>query len=221
MKRVISTISVVALLMGGISVSAQAQMSDRALNKVQKQKDKADKNWYKKKTAEYEKDGWKISGSTKTLEVALLEHQLKLNKPGNIETVGQVSQCKSIGVCKAFALTQAQNNYAQKASGHVKGRIEAIMRADDNETAIEMNKFIAAYESMVKAEVGGVLTESFSVVKDNGTTKEYETYFIINEEQALAARKKALERSLLETKLAVKEAEEISKFVNEGFDLAE
>lgn len=221
MKKHVLKVAAVAAMMCAVSVSANAQMSDKAQSKVQKQKDKADKNWYKKKTAEYEKGGWKISGSTKTLEVALLEHQLKLNETGNVETVGQVSQCKSIGVCKGFALTQAQNNYAQKASGHVKGRIEAMMRADDNEAEIEMNKFIAAYESMVKAEIGGVLTESFSVVKDNGTTKEYETYFIINEEQALAARKKALERSLLETKLAVKEAEEISKFVNEGFELAE
>ncbi len=214
---VMAMLSIVTLT--GVSGSAYAQMSDKAVKKVQNKKDKADKNWYKTKMAEYEKGGWKITGTTKTLEVALLEHQLKLNEEGNIETSGQVSQCKSIGVCKSFALTQAQNNYAQKASSHIKGRIEAMMRADDNEAEIEMNKFIAAYENLVKAEIGGVLTESFSVVKDNGATKEYETYFIINEAQALSARKRALERSLLETKLAIKEAEEIAKFVNEGFEL--
>jgi len=93
------------------------------------------------------------------------------------------------------------------------------LRADANMPQIEIDKFIAAYENQVKAEVDGVLTESYSIIKEKGATNEYKTFFILNEEKAGLARKRALERSLLETKIAVREAEEISKFVNEGFSL--
>jgi hypothetical protein len=113
------------------------------------------------------------------------------------------------------------NRYATLASGNVKGRIESLLRADANMPQIEIDKFIAAYENQVKAEVGGVLTESYSIVRENSKTKmkEYKTFFILNEEKAGLARRRAMERSLLETQIAVKEADEISKFVNEGFSL--
>jgi hypothetical protein len=186
----------------------------------QKQKQKELDKEYKKKISEYNKGNWKLAGSSRTLEVALLKHYEKLGEDeNNKEFVGEVSQCQSINVCKQFALNNALNRYATLASGHVKGRIESMMRANALSTQEEMDKFIAAYENMVQAEVSGVLTESYSIVKENGNTKEYKTFFIMNEEKAGAARKRALEKSLLETKIAVKEAEEISKFVNEGFNL--
>lgn len=202
-----------------ISQHASAQMSKKAIQKIQKTKDKEDSKLYKKKMAEYKKEGWKLTGNSRTLEVALLEHYLKLNESDNKEFTGEVSQCKSINVCKQFALTNALSRYATLASGHVKGRIENLLRADANMSEVEMDKFIAAYENQIKAEVGGILTESYSIIKDNGATKEYKTFFILNEEKANVARKKAMERSLRETKITLKEAEEISKFVNEGFDL--
>lgn len=38
---------------------------------------------YKTKVKEYRSEGWKISGSAKTLEVALLEHYEKLKSDDN------------------------------------------------------------------------------------------------------------------------------------------
>jgi hypothetical protein len=195
--------------------SARAQMS----KKQEKQLSKEYGKQCKKVMNTYNKEGWKLSGSSRSLEVALLEHYQKTADPKNVEFVGEVSQCKSINVCKQFALTNAQNRYVLLASGHVKGRIESLLRADANMPEIEIDKFIAAYENQVKAEVGGALTESYSIVKDNGDTKEYKTFFILNEEKASQIRARALERSLKETKITIKEAEEISKFVNEGFNL--
>ena len=196
--------------------TAYAQLSKKQTKQLQKERDKE----YQKKIKEYKTEKWKLSGSSHTIEVTLLEHYAKLGESEhNKEFVGEVSQCKSINVCKQFALTNAQNRYALLASGNVKGRIESMLAADANMPQIEIDKFIAAYENQVKAEVGGVLTESYSIVKDNGTTKEYKTFFILNEEKAGAARARAMERSLRETKIAIKDAEEISKFVNEEFDL--
>ena len=189
--------------------------------KMEKAQQKALDQQYKKRMNIYKKEGWKLSGGSRTLEVALLEHyQKQAQSENNVEFTGQVSQCKSINICKNFALTNAQNRYASLASGNIRGRVTSMLRADANMPEIEIDKFIAAYENEVKAEVSGVLTESYSIVKENGDgTKSYETVFILNEEKAGMARKKAFERSLRETKIAIKEAEEISKFVNEGFSI--
>ncbi|MDR2065514.1 MAG: hypothetical protein LBP85_07405 [Prevotellaceae bacterium] len=218
MKKEILRIAVMALVAGLIfTVIPQSAFAQSKIEKkLQKEKEKE----YKKKIKEYKKEGWKLTGSSRTLEVALLEHYLKLaESEQNKEMAGEVSQCKSINVCKQFALNNAQNNYASKANGNIKGRVESLLRADANHPEIEIDKIIAAYENQVKAEVGGALTESYSLIKDNGATKEYKTFFILNEEKATLARQKAMERSLIETKLTIKEAEEISKFVNEGFNL--
>ena len=220
MKRNLLKTAVTALIvtLGLISFpqTILAQTSKKMEKTLNKQRDKE----YKTKIKEYKKEGWKLSGSSRTLEVALLEHYIKLaeNKQ-NKEISGEVSQCQSINICKNFALINAQNRYAALASGNIKGRTEALLRADANMPEVEMDKFISAYENLVKAEVSGVLTESYSIVKDNGKTKEYKTFFILNEEKASIARKRALERSLLETKITIIEAEEISRFVNEGFNL--
>jgi len=194
---------------------AYAQLSKAQEKKLQKERNKE----YQKKIKEYKKENWKLSGSSRTIEVALLEHYKKFADEQNKEFVGEVSQCKSINVCKQFALTNAQNRYASLASGNVKGRITSMLRADANMPEVEIDKFIAAYENEVKAEISGVLTESYSIIRDNGATKEYKTFFILNEEKANAARARALERSLRETKISIMEAQEISKFVNEGFNL--
>jgi len=192
-----------------------AQLSHKQEKKLSKEREKQ----YQKKIKEYKAEGWKLNGSSRTIEVALLEHYQKLSEKDNVEFVGEVSSCKSINVCKQFALTNAQNRYASLAGGNIKGRIESLLRADANMPQIEIDKFIAAYENMVKAEVGGVLTESYSIVKEKGDTKEFKTFFIMNEEKASIARMRAMERSLKETKITIDEAKEISKFVNEGFNL--
>ena len=211
----IVTMAVAFMLMAAPQESF-AQLSKKQQRQLQKERNKE----HKKKLKEYKVENWKLGGSSRTIEVALLEHYAKLAESDqNKEFVGEVSQCQSINVCKQFALTNALNRYSSLASGYVKGRVEAIMRADATTPQVEMDKFIAAYENQVKAEVGGVLTESYSIVRANGNTNEYKTFFILNEEKAMTARKRALERSLLETKIAIKEAEEISKFVNEAFNV--
>ena len=207
---------VFTFMLAVVPQNSYAQLSKKQSKQLQKERNKE----HKKKLKEYKAENWKLGASSRTIEVALLEHYAKLGESDqNVEFVGEVSQCQSINVCKQFALTNALNRYATLASGHVKGRIESIMRADATTPQVEMDKFIAAYENLVKGEVGGVLTESYSIVKNNGATNEYRTFFILNEEKAGAVRRRAMERSLIETKIAVREAEEIAKFVNEGFSL--
>ena len=210
--------ALVAVFIGAFAPqTSYAQISKKQEKTLQKEREKQ----YKKKIAEYKKEGWKLGAGSRTIEVALLEHYAKMAESDkNSEFIGEVSQCKSINVCKQFALTNAQNRYATLACGNVKGRIAALLKADVSLPETEADKFIASYENEVKAEVAGVLSESYSVVKENKDgTKAYQTIFILNEEKAGLARIRAMERSLRETKIAVDEASEISKFVKEGFSL--
>jgi len=197
--------------------TAFAQLSKNQEKTLQKEREKE----YKKKIKEYKKEGWKLDATSHSIEVMLLEHYKKLAQSDkNVEFSGEVSQCKSINICKQFALANAQNRYATLASSNIKGRVMALSEANADVPQIEMDKFIAAYENNVKAEAGDVLTESYSIVKENKDgTKSYRTIFILNEEKAGAARTRAMERSLKDTKIATKDAEEISKFVNEDFNL--
>jgi hypothetical protein len=213
------TVSVMAAVLF-LTVAPQeafAQLSKKQQKQLQKERNKE----YERKINEYKSEKWKLGASSRSIEVALLEHYEKLGAEDNVEFVGEVSQCQSINICKQSALNNAINRYAMLASGNVKGRIESLLRADANMPQVEIDKFVAAYENQVKAEVGSVLVESYSIVKEDTKrkTNQYKTFFILNEEKAMLARKRAMERSLLETQIAVKEAEEISRYVNEGFSL--
>ena len=54
--------------------------------------------------------------------------------------------------------------------------------------------------------------------RKNGDLNEYQVYFLVNEDKALQARKKAMQRALEETQLAQKYANEISNFINKDIE---
>ncbi|GHT13888.1 hypothetical protein AGMMS4956_10780 [Bacteroidia bacterium] len=187
-------------------------------SKTQEQQlEKAHQKEYKERKKRFEKEGWKLSGNVHTLDVALLEFYTKLNdkKSQNTQLVGQVSQCKSINVCRQAAINNAITSYASIAESAVKGKITSDLNADAIAPEAEFDKMYAAYVRNVKTEIKGQITESFAVVKDKGDgNKEFEIYFIINEEQAALARKRAMERALKETEMAQEYARKIEEFVN-------
>ncbi|MDR1347957.1 MAG: hypothetical protein LBJ63_05950 [Prevotellaceae bacterium] len=220
MKKEILKIAVMALISALMFIAVPETASAQFSKKQEKKLVKENEKMYKNKIKEYQKEGWKLAGGSRTLEVALLAHYKKLTDVKNKEFIGDVSQCKSINVCRQAALNNAQNRYASLASGNIKGRVESLFRADANMPETEIDKVIGAYEKSVQADISGSLVESYSIVKENGNgTKSFQTIFIINEEEAASARMRAMERSLKETKISIMEAEEISKFVNEGFNL--
>jgi len=177
----------------------------------------------KAKLKEYKKEGWKISGGSRTLEVALLEHYAKLTKSENKELIGAVQQCQSINVCKQWAQSNAANSYATLAGSKVAGNLGSLLKGKFNKPQEEIDLFVAAYKNRVKAEVSGAMTESYSIVKDNGKKgKEYQTIFIVNENEAREARKRAMEGSVSsEIKTAEGELREIFEMADEDFDLEE
>lgn len=184
--------------------------------------EKALRKEYKQKLNEFKKQGWQIDASSRTFEVALLQHYENLKDGQCQELIGEVSNCRSTNVCRQAAYNNALTTYASLASSYIKGRAtsDVNLNASEEKETNEFDKFYAAYERLINAEIkAGVLTESFSIKKKNGKTNEYRIFFIVDEEKASLARRRAMERAAEETQLAQKYAKEISNFVNEGFKL--
>lgn len=182
--------------------------------------EKARKKEYKTKIKEYKKENWKLFGSSRSIDVALLTHYDKLNNMGEDghEVVGVASKFKSKNIGRQMAINNACLTYAQEAGGHVKGRVVSDMAGDGVEADKEFDNFYAAYERMVEKEIKGEMKESYSIIRDNGDgTFEMQTYFIISEKAASQARIRALESAAKESAAAQKYAQKASEFVREGF----
>jgi hypothetical protein len=217
MKNFYWTIALVAVMVGAAATPAYAGLfSKTPAEQLQKAREKQ----FKEKKKEYQRDGWKLTGTSKTIDVALLEFYEKLNNGENQELVGEVSACKSVNVCKQAALNNAIVAYANLAGSFVRGRVTSDANLNQTDGSGEFDHFYAAYERLVQAEIkGGVLKEGYSIVKDNGDTKEFKTFFIVNEEAASQARLRALDMAAKETQMAQENANKIADFVREGFNV--
>jgi hypothetical protein len=212
---VMAMVAVCILMAAPQNTFAQSKKLDKQL---QKEKDKE----FKEKIKEYDKGGWKLVGGSHTLKVDLLKHYKKLENEQNQEFVGEATNCTSLNACRTATVTNAQNRYATLASAYIRGDVEAIVAHNDNMPEIEISKMIAKYANLLEANLSNLFEESYSMVKNNNDgTKQFQvqTIFIINEEKAGLARKRAMERSLQETKITIEEAEEISKSVLKRFKI--
>lgn len=207
MKKIIMMIMAVCLL-------------TPAINAQNKELQKQLKKEYKKKMKEYKEEGWKLFGSSRSLDVALLSHYDKLNSLGEdaVEIVGIASKFQSKNVGKQMTINNACVTYAQTAGSKVKGRIVSDLYGNGIDPGTEIDKFYAAYERLVEKEIKGEMMESYSIIRE--VTKgiyEMQTYYIISESAATKARIRACENAAKESAAAQKYAQQISEFVKEGF----
>lgn len=193
-----------------------------AVEAENKQLQKALKKEYKGKMKEYKKEKWQLFGSSRTLDVALIQHYDQLNNLGEDarEVVGIASRFKSKNVGHQQAINNACLTYAQQAGSHLKGRVVSDMAGNGDDSSAEFDHFYAAYERLVEKEIKGEMAESYSIIRCiNPKTGEYEmqTFFIVNESAATRARIRAMENALKESEAAQKYAQKVSDFVREGF----
>lgn len=208
MKKIITILLMLAMVM------PMAVAQNKLLEKAQKKE-------YKAKIKEFKKEGRKLYGSSRTIEVALLTHYDKLRQLGEngYEVMGEASSFKSKNVGKQMSINNACNIYSRNAGSHVKGRVVSDLAGDVNNTDAEFEHFYAAYETLVEKEIKGEMQESFSVIKDNKDgTYSMQTFFIINEDAAVKARIRAMENAMKESEAAQKYAKKVSDFVREGFE---
>jgi hypothetical protein len=195
-----------------LGLTAEAQ-SDK---KYQKTMEKV----YKAKTKDLKKRKWQISGSSLTLDAAVMKHLRTLNaSENNREIIAGVSMCRSLNVCKSTAFNNALLEYAQGAGSYVRGRILSDMfNNSSGNVPQEFDKFYAAYERLVSAEVKGELAFSLALEKANGEGRSYQAWYIIDEDKAAQARLRAMRRAAEETRMAQEYATQVSQFVQEAFE---
>ena len=182
-----------------------------AKNDVNKELQKAIKKEKKEKMKEYKKEGWKLFGSSRSLEVALLTHYDR-------EVAGVASKFKSKSIGHQMAINDACLTYSQQAGSSLKGRVISDMSGDGTDAVAEFDHFFAAYERLVEKEIKGEMEESYSIIRDKGDgTSEMQTFFIVSESAASKARIRALEDAMKESEAAQRHADKIASFVRDGF----
>lgn len=194
-------------------ISPVANAQNKALQKQLKKE-------YKTKMKEYEKEGWKLFGSSRSLDVALLTHYDKLTNLGEdgSEVMGTATNFVSKNVGKQQAMNNACITYAQTAGSQVKGRIVSDLYGNGVEAGEEIDKFYAAYERLVEKEIKGEMMESYSIIREISKGRyEMQVYYIVSESAATKARIRAFENAAKESEAAQKCAQQISDFVREGF----
>lgn len=221
MKKLIAFCLALFLIAPVCSINAGDDLNKELNKELTKQLKKA----YKKKKKEFEKDKWKVYGSTKTLEVALLEHYTKLYNPNDkaYELVGTADHFKSKNIGRQQAVNNAYISYAQKAGSVLKGRIVSDLGANSADVSAEFDHFYAAYERLVEKEIKNELEESFCLVREDKKTgvADMQVFFIVSEDAATRARIRAYENALKESEAAQRYAGKISDFVREGFSPAQ
>jgi hypothetical protein len=212
MKKVFFMPLILGAVMCFCVVSTNAQ-SDRKYNKEMEKV-------YKKKTKEMKKEGWKVTGSSLTLEAAIMKHLRTINSDDkNKELFADVSMCKSLNVCSAQALNNALIRYAENAGSYVRGRVVSdLFNNASGDVPEEFDKFYAAYERLVSAEIKGEVQFSVAFEKPNGSGRAYQAWFIVNEDKAAQARARAMQKAFEETKLAQQYANQVADFVKAGFE---
>lgn len=180
---------------------------------------KAREKQKKEKIKQFKKEKWTIFGTTKTIDVALLEHYNQLETLGadSHEVVGVASNFKSKNIGVQSAINNACITYAQEAGSDLQGRVASDIFGSESDGDGEFDHFYAAYERAVQKEIRGELKPSFSIIHDNGNgTYELQSFFVVDENSAARARKRALEAALEESKIAQEHADKISEFIKNG-----
>lgn len=185
-----------------------------------KQLEKALKKEYKEKKKEFKREGWKLFGSSRSLDVALLSHYDKLQtlSEDGREVVGVATNVRSKNAGHQMAINNACITYGQQAGSQVKGRVVSDLAANATDATGEFDHFYAAYERLVEKEIRGEMEESFTIVREmTPGVYEFQTFFIVSESAASKARIRAMEDALKESEAAQKHAKTIADFVREGF----
>lgn len=207
MKKIVSFLLMACIVMP-LNAATPNKALQKALNREKKEKMK-----------EYKKENWKLFGSSRTLEVALLTHYDKLAQLGEDgrEIVGIVGNATIKNVAHQRTVNDACITYAQQAGSSLKGRV--LTDIADGTDGESFEHFYAAYERLVEKEIQQEMGESYSVIHDNGDgTFDLQTFFIVSENAASRARIRAMENAFKESEAAQRYAQRISDFVKAGFE---
>lgn len=176
--------------------------------------DKATLKEIKKKLKEFKKEGWKIYGSTSTLETALTNHKKKTNGGGYYEVQGaaSVTDSKHKNVLHQAAQANACASYAGECRKVIGQTVSEMALA--SEEAAEFERFAATYQTKVEKEIKGELRESFAIIKEVSANQlDMQVFYTVKDNAAL----KSLENAAKESEVVRKYIKQISVSLEEHF----
>lgn len=213
MKKILSLLVAFCLLIPAAAMADDIAKAEKRAEKERKERVKQNKKESKKVLKNLEKEGWKVLGSSRTLESVLMKHYDQLDAADAREIVGIATNVKSKNVGKQMAANNAAISYVQEYS-EIQGRMLTDVTADGSMSETEFEHFYSAFEREVQRSIKGELTESFSLIRETSRgIFEVQTFFVLNENSATKARLRSLENTLKESEAAQKNAERISAFV--------
>lgn len=207
MKKVFFILASVIFMMFMMPVESNAQ--NKALSKALKKE-------YKTKMKEYNKEGWKLFGSSRSLDVALLSHYEKLINLGEnayeIFGTAAITDSKHKNMLHQNAELNAFTKYVGQRREIVGRAISDIGLADEEKA--EFEHFYAAYESKFQGEVKGELRESYALIREVSKDHvELQVFYIVD----LDASTRAFEKAMSESDIAQKYAQKVSEFIKDSF----
>jgi hypothetical protein len=220
MKSNLLKTAVMAMISVFIFVAIPQNAFAQASKKNTKQEEKQGNKNFKEKVKELEDGKWKIAGDYRTLELALIEHQNKVD--GNPEkygtAVGEASKCRSIDACKQMVQFQAQRQLTEELSAEVQA--VATQAANLNiMSGDEANNITNNATRYAQADVSGILLPSYSLIKANEDgTNSFRTVYIVDLQKKSAVQESALQKALKETKLTIEQADKVQEFVKKAFE---
>lgn len=173
---------------------------------------------YINKITDIKSRGLKVSGTSRSLEVALKTHFNNLDSNKYTEIITDEENCPTINLCSRKSLTDASAEYATLASSFLRGKVTSEAGYDASSTTdnLAKDRFYGAYEQKVSSNISGVLTKSFSLVrKESNGNYFYQTYYLIETAASKQARLKAYQQALAETQENIQFGTAISDYINE------
>lgn len=211
MKKFLLFFVIVVLSIG--AAVAQPNNSDKSLWKSAK-----------KAAKELKKQGWKTDG-VEPLENLLYQHIKNYKAPGCKEMIGTVqggTNITTLNQAKQWSYNMVAMSYAKQAGGILRGRIDGESGGALKNVDLAADNFYEAYEMAVQKEIKGEITYDFGIYKEKkDNTLDFRGYYILNEDGAAAARLRALDNAVKESDAARRNAEKISEFVRQGFEINE
>ena len=177
----------------GLILAAPAAAQDKDIAKLYKKE-------LKQRKAAIKKNKQELFGTSRGIDVALLNHFMALDSGGDdaMEIIGY-AHAKSKNLLATAAQNSVAQRYAAHASAQIKGMLKQTLEGDAEDVDNEVDKISATYLTKVEAEIKGELKPSYSLIKQaSDGAWDLEAYYIVNQTKATNARRNALNAALKE-----------------------
>ena len=185
-------------------------------------KAKAERSNVRELIEKYERQGWDIDDASRTLKLAIIDHELQKKKNGWSDITGNVSMCKSLNICKSEARTNALVEYVENISSQIEGLASKNMGNNAASTRPEeYDRFNKAFQQKFSAEVGQAMKYSYGMfrkIQQGGTfgAMQYKVVYLVDYGQIQQAAIKSLDASIKEAKLSAQFASSVRDIINSG-----